>query len=475
MMEKLSTRVGIVIRQQLDKQSPVFTNSPDLIVTGTTAAFDRSSFIDPDAYRWYFSQAPVPGSPNFLYIRGVNYAAGKQESRVYLYWVRGDQLLDPAQWHSSGFAVDGVERNHATISAVSQYQYVTTSLTWTPPPGEDQRYFLISSIDNEEEPVPPVWPTTPFRDLAEFSQYVRDDPAMAVLDTIYSGAFLRQFPGQTPFHGGTGAKTSPDLIVAGATAAKDAALFAGRDSYNSGQLSATAALGVRNFVYVRALNTTAGPAIARAYLYWTPVSNLTPTSWRTSGFTLAGQPQNWVDLKAAAGNDVMVSTVPLVWFAPPATADLPVLIAYVDNSASPQPPDFTAFGYVNPATVAKFVAAQPQISWLAVTGQQAPQATLTWNTELAAGTGSNSLYVGVQLSGIPTDGTLSLSVPGPDAASTIVAHSIRVPDRDALIAWPVTYPDDFRTSAVLSYTAGATPPGEANIVATMVPRPPKAH
>jgi hypothetical protein len=471
-MKKLRTAAGIVVRQKVDKTSLVFTNSPDLIVTGTAAAFDPSSIIDPDAYRWYFSQAPVPGSPNFLYIRGLNYSpTGSQRSRVYLYWVSRDDLLDPTRWQSSGFSVDGVPQNYAEISALSQYQYVMTTLMWTPPHAEYPRYFLISWVDNDAQPSPPVWPATPFANLAALGQYVAENPTMAVLDTVYQGAFLRQFPGQTVFQGGTGAKTSPDLIVTGVAAAKNAALFGGQDSYNSGNLSATAALGVRNFVYVRALNATPGPATARVYLYWAPLSNLTPTGWNTSGFTVAGRTQNWVDLTAAAGNDVMVSTVPLVWFAPASQTDLPVLITYVDNTPTPKPPDFSPFGYVNPTTVAKFVASQPRLSWLAITGKAAPVPTMSWNMELAAGTGTNSLYVGVQLTDIPTDGTLSLSVPGPDASSTIVVQSMRVPDPRAYVAWPVTYPDDFRTSAVLTYTAGAQPPGQASIVATMVPRP----
>lgn len=475
-MQKRRMLTGIVIRQALDKSSPVFTNSPDLIVTGAAAAFDPSAFIDPDAYRWYFSQAPVPGSQNSLYIRGVNYTpSGRQQSRVYLYWVTGADLLDPAKWQSTGFTVDGAEQNHVGISAISQYQYVMASLNWTPPPATNTKYFLISWIDDSADPKPPEWPTVPFGDLAALGQYVRDHPAMAVLDTVYQGAFLRQFPGQTAYRGGTGAKTSPDLIVTGASAAKDAAHYTQPTSYNSSDLHAKAALGVRNFVYVRAINTTSGPVRARVYLYSATTSNLSPPGWSSSGFSYAGQTRNWVDLIAAADGDVMVSTVPLVWFAPAASDSVPVLIAYVDSSANPQPPDLNPFGYVNPEGVARFVAGQPQLTWLALTGQAVPVPTLSWDMELAAGTGSNSFYTGVQLSGIPADGTLSLSVPGPDANSTIVVESMPVPNPDAFVSWPVTYPDDFRTSAVLRYMAGTTPPGKASIVAEMVPRPPKAR
>jgi hypothetical protein len=474
-MEKLKVTDGILIRQRMDRTSPVYTNSPDLILTGTAPAFDESAIIDVQTYSWYLSQTPVPGSPNYLYIRGVNYSdMGTQDSRVYLYWVAEEHLLNPAQWQSSGFSVNGVDQNHVEIRSDSMFDIVMTHLKWTPR-ATNVRYYLISWIDNSASPVPPVWPTEPFADRAALHRYVADHATMAVLDTVYQGAFLRQFPKQTVFQAGTGAKTSPDLIVTGVAAAKDAASFTSQGSYDSDTLSATAARDVRNFVYVRAINTTGGAARARVYLYWTPSSRLSPVGWRTDSFAVAGHSQNWVDLTATRAGEVMVSTVPVVWWAPASETDPPVLIAYVDNSVNPKPPDFTPFGYTTPTGVQRFMASLPRLTWLAITGTAVPKTSMSWNVELAAGTGDNNRYVGVQLSKIPTDGTVSLSVPGPDADSTIVVQSLRVPDPNAYVAWPVTYPDNFRTSAVLTYSEGATPPGGGSIVATTVPRPTRGH
>jgi hypothetical protein len=461
---------GIVIRQKLDPASPVLTQSPDLIVTDAGETL-TSLLRNMEAYlTWYFSQAPVPGSANSLYVRGISSGnVGAQRARVYLYWVSAEDLLNPAKWDSSGFTVDGTAQNHVQLSTVSLNQIVTAAMGWTPPAGIGTRYFLISWTDNSVDPHPPQWPSEPFADRAAFDAYVaQHDCSMAVLDTVYRGAFLRQFPGQTVFQGGTGARTSPDLIVSGAAAARDAAHFATPGSYNPGKISGTAASGVRNFVYIRALHTTDGPARARVYVYWARTSNVSPTSWNRTNFTFAGRPQNWVDLHAAAGNDVMVSTVPLVWSAP-LSGDV-LLAAYADSSPNPQPPNFTPFGFLDPDTVAKFVASSPRLSWLTITGQQVPTPTMTSQTPLTAGTGNNSLYVGARFTDVPVGGTLSLSVPGPDAASTIVVDSMRVPDPEALVAWPVTYPDDFQTSAVISYYEDSTP-GDGSIVATMVPRP----
>lgn len=476
-MKELVSNTGIVIRQALDPDSEILTNCPDLIITGTEAAFDPASFIDPTGYKWYFSNAPVIGSANYLYVRGLNYnPRGTQNSRVYLYYAQSDQVLDPTKWQSSGFTVGGASQNYTPIDAVSQYQYVytTTPVLWMPPQPSTSgaTYYLISWIDNSGNPVAPTWPTTPFADMAALALYIESNPQMAVLDTIYRGAFLRQFPGQTVEQDGTGAQTSPDVLVFGPVAAQDAAAWTTQASYGSGTLTQTASYATRNFVYLRALNTTAGPARARVYLYWATTTALAPTAWQSTGFTYAGQSQNWVDLSASAAGQVMVSTVPIVWNAPNPLPATYVLIAYVDNSPEPQPPSFSPFGYLNVNYIAKFVASHPQLSWLGVTGSVAKPYTMSWETPVAVGTGPSDLYVGIQLSGVPTDGTLALSIPGPDGGNTVAVASMTVPDPDALIAWPVTYPEQFRTSAVLTYTAGVTPPGAASIVATVVPRPP---
>jgi hypothetical protein len=471
-MAKPGSDPGIVIRQALDEASLVLTNSPDLIVTGTSAAFDPGSLTDPDAYGWYFSQALVPGSANYVYVRGINDSpAGTQQARVYLYYATSDQLLDPAQWQSSGFTVGGVTQNYVTLRALSQYQLVATDppARWTPPkpPGSGTTYFLISWADNSATPVPPTWPATPFASLAALGAYVREHAAMAVLDTVYRGAFLRQYPGQTVLSGGAGALTSPDIVVSGPLAAQDASAYTTASSYGSTALSATAALGVRNFIYIRAVNTAAGPATARVYLYWATAADCSPPGWRATNFTFAGRDRNWVDLKADTEGEVMVSTVPLVWLAPTTATDPPVLIAYADNSAGPRPPDFRAFGYLNGKAAGQFVAGHPQLAWLEVTGQAVPVPAMTSLTPLSAGRGAGYYTVLATFTDIPVGGTLSVSVPGATAASTWVDESVsnRLPTQG--VGRAMRYPGHFQTSAVLTYTA--TRVGGGSIVATMKP------
>ena len=290
---------------------------------------------------------------------------------------------------------------------------------------------------------------------------------MAVLDTVYRGAFLRQYPGQTVLADGTGARTSPDVVVSGAAAVPDAAEYTSAASYNSTVLNATAALGVRNFIYIRAINTAGGPAAARVYLYWATAADCSPPSWSATNFTFAGQTQNWVDLTADKAGEIMVSTVPLVWLAPDIATDPPVLIAYVDNSADPRPPDFSAFGYLNENAVGQFVAGHPQLAWLGITGQTVTAPTMTSQAPLSGWSGTNSYDVGVQLAGIPRGGTVSLSIPGPDPASTFVGSWTPNGNPIMNITQGVTYPDRFQTSTVITYTAPSADDIVGSIVAIM--------
>lgn len=471
---RLTASSGIVVRQAF-KGSDDRTRSPDIIVAPGTAAFDPSVFTDLETFNWDFGQVPALGSANAVYVRGVNYTGGKQTSTVYLYAVPSDKLLDPTAWSSAGFTVGGTAQNYTTISALTLYQIVATDtpVQWTPPtPAGGVHYLLISWVDNSTQPTPPTFPTTPFKDRAALLDYVQAHPQLAVLDTSYAGAFMRQFPRQTPTQNGTGAQTSPDIVLNSNFAARDAAKFATSASYESTQLNSAAVAGQRNFVYLRAFNATPGPASARVYLYWT-ITGVSPTSWQTSGFSYAGKPQNWVDLLGASLGDVMVSTVPIVWDAPTVgSGQTCLLIAYIDTSDNPSPPDFTPFGYLTMTAVTKFVAATPRLSWLAVTNPVVPPTpTMSWQ-EPVGSIQDADLYVGIELHDIPVDGSFSFSVPGPDAASTIVVDGAKIPANDVFVGWSVRYPAGFASSAVLTYLQGATKPsGSPSIVLRIVPRP----
>jgi hypothetical protein len=445
------------------------------MVIGPQDAIDTSVFIDPQTgYYWYFNQAPAIGSANYVYLRGINTSpAGTQSSRVYLYYVESDQVLNPAQWQSSGFTVNGVAQNWVNFSGQAQYQILLTdsAVLWTPPAPATSGvfYYLIVWIDNTSPFEPPAFAKLPaFADMQALATYVQSSQTMVFLNTLYNGAFLRQFPGQTVSQEGTGQQTSPDIIISGNQAIKDVSALTTPASYSSGTLSQTVVLEQRNFVYLRALNTIDGAAKARVYLFWATVGQLSPTSWSPIGFTVAGIPQNWIDLTAESTGQVLISTVPVVWSVAGQGAGQYVLIAYVDNTSDPQPPDFTPFGYIDASAITQFVATHPQLSWLAVNTTTAAQPSLATEYPFKIAHASKSLYIGIQFSKIPTDGVVNVSIPGPDGNDTVVATSMHIPDANATVMWPVSYTAGFASSIAINYWQGATnPPQGANIVGLM--------
>lgn len=317
---------------------------------------------------------------------------------------------------------------------------------------------MIAWIDNGGDP--PAFPTTAFPDVPALSAYIEgQNGKMAVIDTGYQGAFMRQSPGQLPTQPGNGAETGPDIIVTGVAAAQDASAFVA--GYNDTTPHNQAVLGMRNFVYVRALNTRSGSGRSRVYFYHMASGSPSPIGWESGGFTVAGQPQNWIDVIASAGGQVMVPAIPLVWDTPtvPDGQSL-ILIAWVDDSANPKPPDFSNFGYLTPEVVKDFVTSTPRLSWLALSGSAAPSCTAAWQLPVSQ---TGSLYAGVQLSNLPIGGTLAFSLPGPDAANTLV-KSFAVPEPNAAVVWPVVYPAGFASSIVVTYTQGSgQPPGPPDI------------
>ena len=450
--------------------------SPDIIVAPGAAAFDTSGFTDSDNFHWDFTQVASINAANAVYVRAVNYTqTGAQVSTVYFYAVQSDAVLDPSKWSSTGFTVNGAAGNASTLTAQALYQIVASDhpVGWQPAsPDTGSSWILIACISDATPPVPPTFPSTPFAAIADLDAYIdKSNGKLAILDTSYLGTFLRQFPGQLPTQVGTGAQTAIDLIVTGSTAAQDASAFASTASYAGTTLANQVTYGVPNFIYLRGLNSRPTGGSARVYFYFTLASSPSPIGWRIDGFSVAGQTQNWLDLTATAAGEIDVPWLPIVWTPPtPGNGDSLILIAYVNDldNGGPVPPNLTPFGYLTLPTVTKFVAATPRISWLAISGS-ASQTTATSVQTATASPAGGKYYVGMELANLPTDGKLTLSIPGPNAANTVVA-AFAPPAPDAVVVWPVTWPANFTTAVVMTYTQGATTPvGPPNFNAILLP------
>jgi hypothetical protein len=453
--------------------------SPDLVVFAGSPAFDPS--LLQSATGWALHQMPAAGNSNYVYVRGFNTSNVAVTARVSFFYAEDNRgagannpLLNPRNWKTDSFTYNGTAQSYVNVAGGSSFIYMTNStpLIWSPPaPDSGTNYCLIAWIDNTNGSSPPPFATLPaFPDVNSLGEYIQGQRNIVAWDTAVNGLFARQFPGQTVYQAGTGAQTSPDIIVTGPQAAQDASSFASPSSYNSATLNQNVTLGERNFVYLRVLNPNNVQQRARVYLYYATPATISPPSWSPQGFTVAGQNQNWVDLKADTVNQVLVTTVPVVWTAPSAQNQY-VLIAYVNGGENPQPPDFSPFGYSQASAITQVMSTQPQLVWLTLTNTvPATTPTMSYEYPLPAPSVATKQYVGIQFQNIPTDGTVSISIPGPDAADTIVNASLNIPDPNAVVVWPVSYPANFRNSIILTYWQTQThkAPGGANILSIIL-------
>ena len=454
-----------------------WNSSPDLVLYQGQPAYDPALLRR--ATDWTVHQ-PASAGQNYLYIRGGNswqYAVNAKVSFFYAVnnpAANPNPLLSPATWKSDAMTVGGKPQNFVSITSNAEGDFMmnTTPVVWQPAaPPSGATYAIVAWIDNTNGSNPPPFASLPaFASLNSFAEYVQGLRNIVLWDGSYGGLFVRQFPGQTASQAGTGAQTSPDIIMTGTAAAQDASAFTSAGSYNPGTVSNAVSTGVPNFVYIRAANPNNGVQKARVYLYSGDTASPGLGGLSNQGFTVGGVTQNWVDLQAQSQNQVLVSTVPIVWTPPaPATPQSKqFLFTYVDPSTNPQPPDFENIGYVNFDAITQFVATQPQLSWVSV-NNTAPNPKPAFTYQFPAPVSAAGTYlVGVQLVNMPVDGSLAVSMPGPDAANTVVAQSFHPPTPNAAVLWTTTYPAGFSLSAAVSYFQGATAPPKGATVTFLI-------
>lgn len=477
---------GFFSRQYQDQEPAIsaadatWNSAPDLVVYAGQPAYDAT--LLERALNWSVHQPPINGGQNNLYVRGINASTGSLNARVSFYYAVNNPaaspnpLLDPKTWKSDAMTWNGKAQNHVdlTSNAGGDQMLNQTPVVWQPAAPAAGTYAVIAWIDNTGGSSPPPFASLPaFSSLGALGEYVQGVRNLVMWDGEYDGLFVRQAAGQTASQPGTGAQTSPDIISAGVAPAQDAGAYATSAAYNSATVANAVATGVPNFIYLRVINPNNRAQRARVYLFLGDNAAPSLSALSNAAFTVAGETRNWVDLSADTQNQVLVSTVPIVWMPPaPATASSQqFLLTYVDGSANPQPPDFSTVGYGQLSAVKMFVATQPQLSWMTVKNTP-PTPAPTFTTQFSllidhAGT----YYVGTKLENMPGDGTLTVDVPGPDAADTIVASSFHPPAPNAAVLWAATYPAGFKTSIVISYWQGATTPKQAKATSLVLPSP----
>lgn len=137
-------------------KNTAWTNSPDIICSGTSLITDPKSIVDVNNYNNgspnLNSQTPLAN--NWVYVRAINSVATPQESTIYLYYVDTSIVLWPQNWKTAGIVYAGKENQYwAQVAAdgnTSPSAGITGTLVpfgWTPP-RKNQHYCLVAWVNN---------------------------------------------------------------------------------------------------------------------------------------------------------------------------------------------------------------------------------------------------------------------------------------------------------------------------------------
>jgi hypothetical protein len=178
---------GMFLRQyagQLNYQEGVAgQGSPDLIVTGTEALADPTSYATASAYAsTTLNQGVTLQMRNFVYPRLLNTSAATKTARVYLYHTTSDQI-GPVNWQSTGFTLAGARCNYVDITAAAGAIAVAQlPLVWrVDNVGKGVNHVLISYTDDSGSQDPPDFSMFGYVSPLMIQQFVATQPRISWL------------------------------------------------------------------------------------------------------------------------------------------------------------------------------------------------------------------------------------------------------------------------------------------------------
>ncbi len=242
--------------------------------------------------------------------------------------------------------------------------------------------------------------------------------------------------GETPTsNNGSGFTLSPDIIAWGTQLISDPSILA-QPATTILIMPKTSTLDQYNNVYVRGLNTNNGSQTSRVYFYWVDSSiMLLPSQWSPYNFSFDNNVQNWLDITAQKQGDIAYSPAPLSW-KPSASYPHYCLVAWVDNSTHPSPPNLGEWS--NFATwddLGNFIMQHPNMAWRNTNDVAVQSQFMNAQTRVSGVTGGGEVTVGVMMTNIPTnsqgkiqftlinsDGTISYNSPIRDEYQYLFAN-----------------------------------------------------
>jgi hypothetical protein len=159
------TYSGIFIRDEIgqtpETKATCWTNSPDIVCTGTGILENPEELLDREKYNagQPSNNIQTPNQYNHVYVRGINKTNGSQTSTIYLYYVDTSIVLWPQNWRDDNIFLHEPEdkQNWVELNANAQDEIVgtRTPFVWEPPK-TNNHYCLVAWVkDGSDQKTPP--------------------------------------------------------------------------------------------------------------------------------------------------------------------------------------------------------------------------------------------------------------------------------------------------------------------------------
>jgi hypothetical protein len=292
----------------------------------------------------------------------------------------------------------------------------------------------------------------------------------------FSGLFLRDNMGDTPgaAYDGQGWTDSPDIIVNGTQPVLDPSSLTTSASYTT-EPPDTLYVGskVTNYVYVRALNATAGATEGRLWLWYAePNLLLWPQNWISNTIWVDGVQQNWSNVRASAPNQIVVSDAFAV-VSPVAPQDHYCTIAISEcPREDPAEPPYPGF-FANLADLAAWIQASPNAAFRNTVDRPLTTSTWNWMTPISGPQEAGSVVIGVKCQNMPVGSQFQFMVPGGTTGSgqawaPVESGVMTVTQPGQSVSVEVDWPGGVSAGMNITWWANGTTPANGASIAPFV-------
>lgn len=132
------------------------SQSPDIIPYGIMPVDNPQTFFTGDNFNKVLSKDIIYNAPNYIYNRGINYAAEARSGDMYCYYCPSNLLLYPSTWRQNVlYTSTGVDHVRVTANAANAPFATPEPVVWVAPyPPPNSHFCMISRVVTEQHPNP---------------------------------------------------------------------------------------------------------------------------------------------------------------------------------------------------------------------------------------------------------------------------------------------------------------------------------